>query len=67
MDWQEIVALAVVVLTVALFVRAAVRHRRRRGIEGSCHCAGGASGGLPVSTVLRGRKGERPQLVVKMK
>lgn len=69
MDWQELIALVIVAITVGLFALTAARRRRRRrrGIETHCDCAGHSAGDRPPGTVLRSRKGARPQLVVKMK
>ena len=38
--WQEIGALGIVALTIALVVRGVIR-RRRRGAAGACHCLAG--------------------------
>jgi hypothetical protein len=68
MDWQQIAALTVVATTTALFVRARARnHAKVSGLEKHCGCGGGPGSEVPATTVLRGRKGERAQLVVKLK
>ncbi|MHB1307557.1 MAG: hypothetical protein ACYDC1_12280 [Limisphaerales bacterium] len=61
MDWQQIVALAVVLATAGIMLG---RLRRGRGSAGACHC-GGDSDRSRVSVTYRARKGERPQIIVK--
>ena len=68
MHWQEATALLIVAATAALFARARLR-RRRFSFQRDTHCGcaaqtQAASGG---SIVYRARKGERPQVIVKMK
>ena len=68
MDWQEFAALTIVVLTAAAFVWSRFR-RRRFSFERQTHC-GCSSGGQNSrgqSIVFHARKGERPQVLVKMK
>ncbi|HAM71187.1 MAG TPA: hypothetical protein DCM86_06050, partial [Verrucomicrobiales bacterium] len=69
---QELVTFAIVGVTAALFVRGWLRRRRRlpwQQHDGSgCGCpgAGGGSDRVPgPSIVLRGRKGERPEVIVR--
>jgi hypothetical protein len=69
MSAQEGIALAVVSLTAALFVRSWVKRRRRMPWEQAhgCGCPGNkgeAALGGP-SIIYRGRKGERPEVVVR--
>jgi len=73
MDWQQVVALAIVGITALVFLWSRVR-RRKRGLgkgalcgEGQCGCAGTTSPSARESVVFRARKGERPQVIVKMK
>ena len=67
MDWQELAALTIVVLTAATFLWSRFR-RRRFSFERhtGCGCSAGhsASG---QSITFHARKGERPQVLVKMK
>jgi len=66
MDWQQAVSLVIVAATAALFVSARFR-RRKFSLERDTHC-GCASPGGPASKsaiIFRGRKGERPQIIVK--
>ncbi len=65
MDWQQTGALLIVATTVLAF--AWVRIRRHRVNSSHCGCGGKTSNETPPGTVLRGRKGERPQLIVKLK
>ena len=66
MDWQQIAALSIVAVTAALFVRARLRRRRAKlPCDTHCGCAGSAPKGQSV--VYHARKGERPEIIVKMK
>ena len=61
MDWQQIVALTVVLATAGLM---AGRLLRGRGSAGACHC--GVDSDRPrASVTYRARKGERPEIIVK--
>jgi len=68
MNWQQIVALAIVGLTAAIFL-----FRKFRGGKAASSCGAGcgcsASKIEPPreSVVFHARKGERPQIIVKMK
>src|SRR5215471_21229648 len=65
MDWQQSAALAIVAVTGGLFVRA--RWRRRTKLSCASHCGCPAAANPPrASVVYRARKGERPEIVVKM-
>jgi hypothetical protein len=68
MDWQQIAALALVAVTAALFVLARVRRKRKGGLpcDSHCGCAGAKSSNAP-SVIYHARKGERPEIIVKMK
>jgi len=68
MDWQQPVALGVVILTLGCFLGRALRRRR---VGSGCDClasgarrASGASDCGPAvrGLVVQGRKGERPML-----
>lgn len=67
MDWQHFTALTIVFASAAAFVWRGFAKRRQRKTHGhDCGCGHSVSSiAPPPSTVLRGRKGERPQLVVK--
>jgi hypothetical protein len=69
MVWQQLVSLAIVATAAALLSCIVVR-RRKFSFERSPHCGCGcaASHRAPQpSVVLRARKGERPQMIIKMK
>ena len=67
MDWQQTVSLAIVGLVVALFAWAQWRPRKF-DFKRDTHC-GCSSSGTPDkgSIVFHARKGERPEVIVKMK
>jgi hypothetical protein len=68
MDWQQAVALSIVAGTAALLVRSRLRRQRfSLARDTHCGCAGGNPGGLQGSIVYRARKGERPQVIVKLR
>lgn len=67
MDWQELGALMIVAFTVLVFAWRGLRKRRAgRHFKSGCGC-GDAAGPSPPGTILRGRKHERPRLIVKSK
>ena len=67
MNWQQAVSLAIVASVVGLFLRGQFR-RRKFSCERATHCGCSASGqsGTKNSIVFHARKGERPEVVVKM-
>jgi hypothetical protein len=68
MDWQQLVSLSVVAITAAIFVW--VRFRPHRfGFQRDTHCGCSSVGqSSPQSSIVfHARKGERPQIVIKMK
>lgn len=62
MDWQQATALAIVGVTAALFI---VSRLRRRKPGCGCGCAAGSGQSERGSIVLRARKGQRPQVIVR--
>ena len=65
MDWQQIAASAVVAATAALFILSWVRPRKFSFKHDThCGCASAAPGN---SMVFRARKGQRREIIVKMK
>ena len=68
MDWQQLVALAIVGFTAAVLLWSRFRPRKF-SFERDTHCGCAAGKSLPPqhSIVFRARKGERPQVLVKMK
>jgi len=69
MDWQRIAALAVVAGTASVFLARAWPGRRKFSFERQTHCGCGAAGqaGARNSVVFHARKGQRAQVIVKMK
>ena len=69
MDWQQVSALAIVAVTAGIFAWSRLRRRRFQfGRDTHCGCSGG--GGHQVeqgSIVFHARKGQRPEVIVKMK
>jgi hypothetical protein len=67
MEWQELAALGIVGLAAFLLVRPLLLARGHcRTPSGNCSCAGSSSAAPKGSIVFRARKGERPQIIVKM-
>jgi hypothetical protein len=68
MEWQQLTSLLIVGITGGLLA-ARVFRRRRYGLGQHTHCGCGAAGqGIRSgSIVFRARKGERPEVRVKMK
>ena len=67
MHWQEATALLIVAATAALFARARLRPRRF-SFQRDTHCGSAQTQSASAgSIVYRARKGERPQVIVKMK
>ena len=67
MGWQETLALSIVALTTGFFIWSRLRPRKW-SFQESTHC--GCSSGQPVirhSILFHARRGERPEVVVKMK
>jgi hypothetical protein len=69
MDWQRIAALAVVAGTAGVFLARAWPRRRPFSFERQTHCGCGSAGqaGAKNSVVFHARKGQRAQVIVKMK
>jgi hypothetical protein len=66
MDWQQIVALVIVAVTAALFIRARLR-RRKGGLPCGSQCGSASNISARPTVVYHARKGERPKILVKMK
>jgi len=67
MDWQKIVALMIVAVTAALFIRARFMRRKAKfPCDSGCGCASNTAAPGP-SVVYHARKGERPEIIVKMR
>jgi len=69
MDWQQLVSLAIVLATVVVLLWSRFR-RRKFNVErsASCGCGCAASHPAPQSSILlRARKGERPEMIIKLR
>ncbi|HMJ89341.1 MAG TPA: hypothetical protein VK530_05975 [Candidatus Acidoferrum sp.] len=66
MDWQQITALAIVLLTAAMFVWSRAR-RRKFSFQRDTHCGCSATSAPKSSIVFHARKGEQPRTIVKMR
>lgn len=68
MDWQQPTALAIVALSVALLAWSRLRRRKFQfGRDTHCGCSSPAGNAPQSSIVFHARKGETPQILVKMK
>jgi hypothetical protein len=68
MNWQQLVSLAIVGVAAALLLRKQFR-RRKFSFARDTHCCGCGNSQDTRSqpnVILRARKGERPQMVIKM-
>jgi hypothetical protein len=68
MDWQQLASLAIVGIAAALLVRSKVQRPKTRFARNSS--CGGCAGVHIIpqhSVVYHARKGERPQVIVKLK
>ena len=68
MDWQQLVALTIVALAAILLALSRFK-RRKFSFERDTHCgcAGAGASGPQSSIVFRARKGQRPEVHVKMR
>jgi hypothetical protein len=68
MDWQQIVALLIVAVAVALLAWGRLRRRRFKfGRDTHCGCSSPARTAPQSSIVFHARKGEPPRVVMKMR
>jgi hypothetical protein len=66
MDWQQSVSL-MIVATAALLLLVAKLRRRKFGLERHCGCAAISQSAPPQGSIIfRARKGQRPEVVVRM-
>ena len=68
MDWQQLVALAIVAVAAGLLARSRFQ-RRKFSFERDTHCGCAATGSAArqSSIVFHARKGQRPEVLVKMR
>ena len=68
MDWQQLVALAIVAVAAGLLARSRFQ-RRKFSFERDTHCGCAATGSAARqgSIVFRARKGQRAEVLVKMR
>ncbi|HWQ93832.1 MAG TPA: hypothetical protein VN673_19370 [Clostridia bacterium] len=68
MDWQQLVSLGIVAVAAGLLLRSKLK-RRRFSLAHDTHCGCSAvhQSAPQNSIVFRARKGERPQVIVKMR
>jgi len=67
MDWQQLTALLIVAVTAGVFLWQWLRPKRLGSKKGSaCGCSTSPSSGPKPSVIYHVRKGERPQITVKM-
>jgi hypothetical protein len=68
MNWQQAVSLGIVAATAAILARAKLRRRKfSLARDTHCGCTAMSQSTSGSSIVYRARKGERPQVLVKMK
>ncbi len=68
MDWQQLVSLLIVGAAGALLVGSKLRRKRFSWERDThCGCVGATGASNPSTIVFRARKGQRPEVRVKMK
>ena len=68
MNWQQLVSLLIVAGAAFLLFRTKFRRRKFSFARDThCGCAGGAHDRPQYTVVYRARKGERPEIIVKLK
>jgi len=68
MDWQQSVSLCIVAAAAVGLIGSKLRRRRFTfGQEGHCGCSAVAGSNPQSSIVFRARKGQRPEVLVKMR
>jgi hypothetical protein len=68
MDWQQVTSLLIVAGAATLLAWGRLRrHKFNLARDMHCGCAGGGSGGTQGSIVYHARKGERAQVIVKLR
>jgi len=68
MDWQQLVSLVIVAAAAGLLLAGGLRRRKFSfGRDTHCGCAGANGTGTQGSIVFHARKGQRSEVVVKMR
>lgn len=68
MDWQQLVSLVIVAAAAGMLLAGAMRRRKFSFARDThCGCAGANATGRQSSIVFHARKGQRPEVVVKMR
>ena len=68
MDWQQLVSLVIVATAAGMLLGRGLRRRKFSfGRDTHCGCGGANSGGVQGSIVFHARKGQRPEVLVKMR
>ena len=67
MDWQQLLALLIVVCTAGVFLRSSLRKKKKFSFEKDTHCgcASDSQIGPAQSIQFKARKGERPRVIVR--
>lgn len=70
MEWQEPVALGIVVLTAGLMLASRLRTRSRARFPGAsrscgCACPGAPAAAPPPQITYRARRGQRPRVIIR--
>ena len=67
MDWQQVASLLIVAGAATLLAWGRLCRRKFSFARDThCGCAGGGAGGTAGSIVYHARKGERPQVIMKL-
>jgi hypothetical protein len=68
MDWQQLVSLGIVAAAGILLARSKLRRRRFSFEEDThCGCAGAGREASAGRIIFRARKGQRPEVIVRLK
>jgi hypothetical protein len=66
MDWQQLLSLVIVAAAAGMLLAGGLRRRKFSFGRTHCGCARAASTGVQGSIVFHARKGQRPEVIVKM-
>jgi hypothetical protein len=65
MDWQQVIALSIVVLTAAAFVWTRARRRRKAALPCNSGCGCGTATPPRETVIYHARKGQRPEVIIR--